>query len=82
MGNSQTDRLEFRVEITAVHAAHAFFSFHHRAQTLAVGIIDDTQRSRFGGENCDIDSHTLTGSGVFHNRMPMLNSCASRFRFG
>ena len=56
IGNSQAERLEFRVEITAVHAAHAFFSLHHRAQTLAVRIIDDTHRSRFSGENCNIDT--------------------------
>ena len=80
--NSQADRLEFRVEITAVHAAHAFFSLHHRAQTLAVRIIDDTQRSRFSGENCYIDSDALSGRGVFNNNMPMLKSCAARFRFG
>ena len=48
---------------------------------MAVRIIDDTQRSRFSGENCQqYDSHALTGGGVFHNHMPMLNSCAARFR--
>jgi hypothetical protein len=49
---------------------------------LPVRIIDDTQRSRFGGENCNIDSDVLTRSRVFHNHMPMLNSSAARFRFG
>jgi hypothetical protein len=49
---------------------------------LAVRIIDHTQRSRFNGENCNIDSHALTGGGVFHNHMPMVNSSAARFRFG
>ena len=24
----------------------------------------------------------LTGGGVFHNHMPMFNSCAAGFRFG
>src|SRR5262249_26035603 len=80
--NSQADRLEFRVEITAVHAAHTFFSLHRHAKTLAVRIIDDTQRSRFAGENCQIDSDALTASNVFHNYMPMLKSCAPRFGLG
>jgi hypothetical protein len=40
---------------------------------LAVRIIDDTQRSRFSGENRNVDSDALTG-GVFHNYMSMLKS--------
>jgi hypothetical protein len=49
---------------------------------LAVRIIDDTQRSRFSGENGKIDSHALTGNSVFHNHMPMLNASTAEFRFG
>jgi len=56
--------------------------FHHRGQTLTVRIIDDTQPSRFGGENCNIESHALTSDGIFHDHMPVLNSSAARFRFG
>jgi hypothetical protein len=41
---------------------------------LAVRIIDDTQRRRFSGENCNIDSDALTGGGLFHKYMPMLKS--------
>jgi len=41
---------------------------------LVVRIIDDTQRSRFSGENCNIDGDALTGGGVFHNYMSMLKS--------
>jgi hypothetical protein len=49
---------------------------------LTLRIVDDTQRSRFGRENCHIDTDALTGGGVFHNHMPMLNSSAAGFRFG
>jgi hypothetical protein len=49
---------------------------------LTVRIIDDTQPSRFGGENCNIDSHALTSDGIFHDHMPVFNSSAARFRFG
>jgi hypothetical protein len=49
---------------------------------LAVRIIDDTQRSRFSGENGKVDSHALTDSSVFHHHMPMLNASTARFRFG
>jgi hypothetical protein len=48
---------------------------------LTVRIIDHTQRSRFSGEICNIESYPLTGSSVFHDHMPMLNSSAARFRF-
>jgi hypothetical protein len=49
---------------------------------LAVRIIDDTQRSRFSGEDGKIDSRALTDSSVFYNHMPMLNASMARFRFG
>jgi hypothetical protein len=49
---------------------------------LAVRIIDDTQRSRFSGENSNIDGDALTSGGIFHDHMPVLNSSAARFRFG
>jgi len=48
---------------------------------LTVRIIDDTQCSRFGGKNCNVDSDALTGGGVFDNHMPMLKSWKARFRF-
>jgi hypothetical protein len=41
---------------------------------LTVRIIDHTQRSRFSGKNCKIDSDALSGGGVFHKYVPMLKS--------
>src|SRR4030088_1905528 len=63
--NSQSNRGEVRIEITAIHTGEAFRLFHRVRQILvATGIIDHAQRTRFRGENCKIDNRAVASLGV------------------